>query len=1261
MGLGLYKKKNFKILLISGILIILGVFVISGYSQISKWWEINSMSVKAGINDNVRGWAWGENMGWISMNCYNDFNYDHAFENCCSGGLDCPEELRGAGGIWQNNYGVTYVDTSSGNYINEALMGYAWSDKVGWICFGKSCKCADCTSCDDYDTCTNCSGCPSNTKPPHGWPFPWACIGKPTWTCNGGSNNGDSCSIDSTDCPDGYCIFSCSGDGAEDFLDISVQGAPCYSVTGDKLKAHWMMNTVSVIDNSNNTNNGTLMPVDDPPSLANGKFENALQFDGINDYIDISDSTSLSITGNLTIEAWIKRGSIGDEQTILGKWDESKPTDDKKSYRLWFDVNNKLNFSVANNTDIVATVRQTQGLCFGGAEGGASTPCSTDTDCYDPLVSGTFCRNSLITDTTKWHHISGKYIAAVGTNVAVLQLFVDGARVNVDSIGTPPVILSDKNNDLYIGAKKGTSVMDTYFNGIIDNIAIWSCTNIGFVTGRSAKDIWTDAKMEISGWAKVVALGDGGWLKLQGLTKEGKVWGLYLDDYDTFYTVGGYMANRYADTTMDTTGLIANWLMDEPGWTNSAGPINDGVVDSSPLNNHGIAYGAIPSTEGIFNSAGEFDGVDDYIEIFDNASLNFNASDDITIQYWVKPNSFSTNGSTPVVKRESGAGYEVQIDANGGVSWYLSDGTYTKADTDNSGILILNTWNHVAVVFDRENNEITRYLNGVVTGSVDNFGNVGDLSNNLSLSIGGRFLRADAYFNGLIDNVSIYNFTRTETQILADYNKQNPYCVGWDDYGHQYGSPPEPLAFDNLSVDNTQGCSQLIVQWDASDWAENYTYWRCVDIDESDCSTCSYIEHNVLDAEEFNVQDTDVVTNTGYCYKIQAHNETGSTYNSDGPTWRRTTLCSPENLQIDDEICGEIKVYWDLLANADGYNIYNSLSNENFEIIGHLGEGIDYTGLKAQWKMNESNWNGISGEVKDSSGEFPANNGTAENLLSTTSSGKFNYAGNFDGVSDYINCGSNESLEAPTATIQAWIKRSSTDTSDVIIADNKTSPTAKDHYLWLEIGTNDKLAIFFGDGTNQATKYSIATIDDTDWHHIAVVRDDADGIGMVTFYIDGKAESAQSYSLSGVIVPLGEDDLWVGKSNGIDSFNPFYGLIDNLAIYNVARTAEQIKFDYEAGNCGSDNCALSNVCHIEGVDDNNCGKIQSDTSVCCYTDRRILPYINYYYRTTATSEAGESPFSDCGWTSDNCPAISGDPCCPNGKTICFPPVETEEE
>ncbi len=63
---------------------------------------------KAGVNDNVSGWAWSENIGWISFNSTNQ-----------------------GGGV---NYGASVA--SNGN-----ISGYAWSENIGWISFNETAGC----------------------------------------------------------------------------------------------------------------------------------------------------------------------------------------------------------------------------------------------------------------------------------------------------------------------------------------------------------------------------------------------------------------------------------------------------------------------------------------------------------------------------------------------------------------------------------------------------------------------------------------------------------------------------------------------------------------------------------------------------------------------------------------------------------------------------------------------------------------------------------------------------------------------------------------------------------------------------------------------------------------------------------------------------------------------------------------------------------------------------------------------------------------
>lgn len=90
--------------------------------------------VQANEGHNLVGYAWSENIGWISFNC---MNQDKVCENnqsvMCGLDSDCVDA--GVGGVClsecsNSNYGVTISDS------NGKFSGYAWSSNVGWIDFG---------------------------------------------------------------------------------------------------------------------------------------------------------------------------------------------------------------------------------------------------------------------------------------------------------------------------------------------------------------------------------------------------------------------------------------------------------------------------------------------------------------------------------------------------------------------------------------------------------------------------------------------------------------------------------------------------------------------------------------------------------------------------------------------------------------------------------------------------------------------------------------------------------------------------------------------------------------------------------------------------------------------------------------------------------------------------------------------------------------------------------------------------------------------
>ena len=85
----------------------------------------------------VSGWAWSENVGWVSFSCKNcDTDGNGYIDSGACGGDNTS--------TFMYNYGVDI------NYSNGALSGYAWSPVVGWISFNSA------------DT----AGCPSGTCAP---------------------------------------------------------------------------------------------------------------------------------------------------------------------------------------------------------------------------------------------------------------------------------------------------------------------------------------------------------------------------------------------------------------------------------------------------------------------------------------------------------------------------------------------------------------------------------------------------------------------------------------------------------------------------------------------------------------------------------------------------------------------------------------------------------------------------------------------------------------------------------------------------------------------------------------------------------------------------------------------------------------------------------------------------------------------------------------------------------------------------------------
>ena len=209
--------------------------------------------------------------------------------------------------------------------------------------------------------------------------------------------------------------------------------------------------------------------------------------------------------------------------------------------------------------------------------------------------------------------------------------------------------------------------------------------------------------------------------------------------------------------TLGLRGLVL-WLKFNEGSGNIA-------YDSSFYNNHGTIYGAT-WTDGKFGKALKFDGVDDYVEVPDSESLRITG--DLTIIVWVFPELDVEAYQGVCGKGKAGEGV-MAVDTRYDdyrLAWRQGDGTTAYYHNFYNFFTLGEKWYFVAVV--REGNTIKAFRDGEFFGSQTFDYTVG--ATNVDFYIGRR--DDGFYFNGIIDEVRIYNRVLSENEIkMLYYNR----------------------------------------------------------------------------------------------------------------------------------------------------------------------------------------------------------------------------------------------------------------------------------------------------------------------------------------------------------------------------------------------------------------------------------------------------------------------------------------------------------
>jgi hypothetical protein len=220
--------------------------------------------------------------------------------------------------------------------------------------------------------------------------------------------------------------------------------------------------------------------------------------------------------------------------------------------------------------------------------------------------------------------------------------------------------------------------------------------------------------------------------------------------------------------------LMNSVVTTEPHWTDTNVPSGSHSYSIVPLYYDGTLGAASIPARICFTTCGTsmlFDGVDDKVVVFDDPSLELGST--LTLEAWIKQDLTDNQDPRIISKGKQGEGYELlltQLGKGKSLEFRMPFATLKSARE-----LLPNQWYHVAAMYDGKLMKL--FIDGkkdcerILSGPSKN--------SRLPLVIGKNSAANANYFQGLIDEVRIWNKDRTEAQIYETFSaKVDPNSDG---------------------------------------------------------------------------------------------------------------------------------------------------------------------------------------------------------------------------------------------------------------------------------------------------------------------------------------------------------------------------------------------------------------------------------------------------------------------------------------------------
>lgn len=400
-------------------------------------------------------------------------------------------------------------------------------------------------------------------------------------------------------------------------------------------------------------------------------------------FITNANATGLNITGDMTIEAWVKPESYSSGGSVIASKDTFSSTANDRQYIFY--------------------------IMEGGADSGKlsfvywATGNSNET---------TFRTNSVVLTIGMWSHVA----VTIDVSATTAVFYVNGSVVASTKIGGTATSIGSTTVNFNIGKRNGTSTL--YFDGIIDDVRVWDDI-------RTAQEIQDNMLVELQGNESNLV----GYWKLNNS---------YLDE-----TANNNDLTSSGSPVFSTDipfSILSNT-------TKAYYPLNGNSIDFSGNGNSGtdtaITYPQGRFGQGArFNGSSSKVTIADSssLSITGNYTVSFwtriiTEPSTNTIEVWLDKVGASESG-----------GYGIDYYNNAGVmyirAYHLITTTfYIYSTLQNLGI---NTWNLITMTYDGANQVL--YRNGIRIGGQAQTNNPSDNASSLIMGASGasaRFINAD--------------------------------------------------------------------------------------------------------------------------------------------------------------------------------------------------------------------------------------------------------------------------------------------------------------------------------------------------------------------------------------------------------------------------------------------------------------------------------------------------------------------------------------